>query len=807
MSNSSQVESKGWGVKPRILAWIIPIFLVTSSIVVIFNYMMAREFDRERIKDYVQQRRMDLIYLTSLPSLRMYLMNLKLGLAEEAAFIRDGVQLYHSNYLKNRQEPFDHILSLVSLEGEELLRVENGEIKAAQRDFLSSDHFTRFRQATLRVPPSLPEVKVNSHKNLAVTDVFPVFSEINDRIIGGMVFEYQVPVQEFMLLSRKVFLFNMLLGILSVSTALIIIYLALGFIISPLRQLTDATQKMLSGDLSKEIEVQGYGEVKTLSIAFEDLRSKLESRIGELGDNAKRLEAIIDSLPVATFIVDSNKKVIYWNKAIEELTGLPREAILGKGDLQYAEPFYGKRRPILIDLVLGGQGNDESGYLNLKKSRRDKIEASTWCPALKSGKRLLYGSASVLSDEKGTVFGAIESISDMTENYEMEQEKKELQAQLLHAQKLKAIGTLAGGVAHDFNNIIHAIQGYTDILLRQRSSGHPDYTKLLAISKSAKRASELTNQLLLFSRKAKSELRPMDLNLEIREVNGLLERIIPKMIEIELLLSDGLHPVEGDSLQIEQALVNLAINARDAMAGEGKITIETENVELDEKFCELHPGARVGSNVVVHFGDTGEGVEEEILSQMFEPFFTTKDVGEGTGLGLATVYGIMENHQGCIICTSEVGKGATFSLYFPASSRPPKVVLSEEHSDIDGGEETILLVDDDAVVRALGEDLLTAYGYMVIEAVDGEQGLELYKQKRDEIDLIILDMIMPGMGGERCLDKLLELNPEVKVIIASGYTHEEIPDGIMALENVNFIAKPYDVKQLFDLVSKVLERG
>lgn len=804
MNEPDRGGTKGWGVKPLILSWIIPIFLVTSVIAVIFNYLMAKENDEKRIADYVHQKRMDLVYLSRLPSLQMYLMNLKLGLLEEAAFLREGVQLYNVNYLKNQKNPFIHTLSLVAINGKELLRVENGKSIPSFQDFSSSGYIVKLRESEQGSEPPLPVVQSQKPEDVSVIDAYPVYSEINNRVIGGMIFKYQIPVQQLMKHSRRVFFFNIVLGILSTVTALVIIFIALGYIIRPLNQLTKATQKMLTGDLSREIEVQGYGETKTLAAAFEDLRMRLEGRIKELGDNARKLEAIIDSLPVATFILDKDRKVIYWNKAIEEMTGLSRQKVLGRGDLQYSEPFYGIRRPVLIDLLFETHKGIEEKYLNLKNPGKGKVEASAWCPALRGGERLLYGTASLLYDEEGEIYGAIESISDMTENYEMEEEKKQLQAQLLHAQKLKAIGTLAGGVAHDFNNIIHAIQGYTDIMLRQRTSDHPDYSKLMAIDKSAKRASELTSQLLLFSRKEKSELRPIDLNQEIRELYNLLQRIIPKMIDIELVLSDDLHHIDADPLQIEQAIVNLAINSRDAMLDGGKITIETENVYLDEKFCELNPGVTPGEQVVVRLSDTGHGMDGETLEHIFEPFYTTKDVGEGTGLGLAMVYGIVENHRGYITCSSELGKGSTFSIYLPASTQMPEVVESEDHGDIAGGSETILLVDDDNIVRSLGQDVLMSYGYKVLVAVDGEGGLEIYKQERERIDLVILDMIMPGMGGKKCLDELLKIDPDIKVIIASGYTHEKIKDEIMGLDNVSFISKPYDIEKLFDLVQQII---
>ncbi len=804
MNKPDRHKTFKWGLKPRILAWIIPIFLVASVVAVIFNYIMARSNDEKRVADYVHQRRMDLIYLTSLPSLRMYLMNLKLGLMEEAAFVKEDVQLYNMNYLKNQDPSYPHVLSLVSPEGKELLKIENGEIRQARQDFSTSPHFVMLLSSRYGKKLSLPEIKNNHPVNSRIVDVYPIFSELNNRIVGGVVYEYEIPYQRLMQHSQGVFLFNIFLMSLTTIAALSMIYFALASIIKPLNQLTRATQKMMTGDLSKKVVVEGSGETRTLAVTFEELRQQLGNHIRELRENSRKLEAIIDFLPVATFIIDNDKRVIFWNKAIEEMTGLPREEVIGKGDLKYAVPFYGVKRPILIDLVFETDEEVKGKYQNLKQADSGKIEATTWCPTLRGQNRFLFGTASALYDDEGKMFGAIESISDMTEHYEMEQEKKQLQAQLMHAQKLKAVGTLAGGVAHDFNNLIHAIQGYTEILLLNRTPESADYAKLTAIKKAVRRASELTSQLLIFSRKGTSKLQPMDLNQGVRDAYELLQRIIPKMIHIELNLSDDLGIVNADSLQLEQVIMNLAINARDAMPEGGRIIIETSNTNLDERFCGQNPGSKPGAYAKLRFSDTGQGMDEETLAHIFEPFFTTKETGKGTGLGLAMVYGIVKNHEGYIICSSEPGKGTRFEVYFHVSTHKQETIVIEESGSLEGGNETILLVDDDETVRALGEDVLTTFGYKVLLADTGEKGLEVFKEKEEWIDLIILDMIMPGMGGKKCLEELLKINPAVKVIVASGYSHEKLGQGIRESDNVTFLAKPYETKKMLDQVREAL---
>ncbi len=806
MNRPERYRTIEWGLKPRILVWIIPIFLVASVLAVIFNYLMAKGNDEKRVEDYVLKRRMDLIYLASLPSLHMYLMNLKLGLEEEAAFVKEDVQLFYLNYLKNQEPSFPHIFSLVSLNGEELLRIENGDIKPTHQGFSTSSYLAKIIASKHGENPSLPALRDQQLENSPIVDVFPIFSEINNKVVGGIVYEYQIPVQQLMKHSRGVFVFNILLSSISTFTALAMINFALGLIIRPLNQLTEAAQKMLTGDLSKKIKVQGHGETRALAAAFEDLRQRLENRIRELRDNSRKLEAIIDFLPLPTFIIDQDRKVIFWNIAMEEMTGLPREEVIGKGDLKYAEPFYGEKRPVLIDLVFETHEEVKEKYQNVKQSNTGKIEASAWCPTLRGQNRMLHGTAAGLYDDAGNMFGAIESISDMTEHYEMEQEKKQLQSQLMHAQKLKAIGTLAGGIAHDFNNLIHAIQGYTEILLLERRPD-ADYKKLKAIEKAVKRAGELTSQLLIFSRKAKSKLRPMDLNQELRETNNLLQRIIPKMTNIELHLEEDLKIVYADSLQLEQVIMNLAINARDAMPEGGRLIIETANTSLGESFCKQNPGSKPGKYVILRVADTGKGMDEETLVHIYEPFFTTKEVGKGTGLGLAMVYGIVKNHSGYITCSSELGKGTVFTIYLPVSTQVEETAEPEVSGSLEGGSETILLVDDDESIRTLGEDLLTTFGYTVLLAVDGEKGLELYQQKRQQIDLIVLDMIMPGMGGKKCLEELRKINPNVKVIVASGYSHDEFGKETMDSDNINFLTKPYQTKKVLDLVREALSKN
>ena len=396
--------------------------------------------------------------------------------------------------------------------------------------------------------------------------------------------------------------------------------------------------------------------------------------------------------------------------------------------------------------------------------------------------------------------------NDITELKLAAKEKKTLEAQLQGAQKMEAIGTLAGGIAHDFNNILQAIIGYTQIILMGKESGDPDHEKLEAIESSAQRASELTKRLLIFGRKVESQLRPVDLNQEVVQVSKMLERTIPKMINIELQMAENLKVISADPVQIEQIMMNMGVNARDAMPDGGELVFETKNVSLDNEYCKNHLGCSPGEYVLLNVSDTGHGMDKDLQEHIFEPFFTTKETGKGTGLGLAMVYGIVKSHGGYITCMSEPGEGTAFSIYFPIiESEIDSRVSKEAEAPIKGGTETILLVDDEESIRQLGEELLGSFGYAVLTAPDGESALELYEKENEHVDLVILDLSMPGMGGKRCLEKLVEMNPRVKVIIASGYSVNGPTKDAIDAGAKGFVGKPYEVRQMLQAIREVMD--
>jgi PAS domain S-box-containing protein len=407
-------------------------------------------------------------------------------------------------------------------------------------------------------------------------------------------------------------------------------------------------------------------------------------------------------------------------------------------------------------------------------------------------------TSTVRRDRNGRIIGYQGIIRDVTD-------WNRLQGQLLQAQKMEAIGTLAGGIAHDFNNLLQVVLGYTDLLLTQKKAGDPDRQKLEIIQHGARDGADLVSRILTFSRRVEAKTRPVDLNVEIRRVEKLIERTVPKMIDIKLALADDLRIIDADPAQIEQLLLNLAVNAQHAMPDGGDFGIETSNVSLQDEYLRKLFGAKPGEYVRLTVSDTGKGMAPDVQDHIFEPFFTTKPNGEGTGLGLAMVHGIVSQHGGHIVCYSEPGIGTSFKIYFPVSKTERDWELAETPEMPAFGNETILLVDDDDRIREMGRQMVEMGGYRVLLARSGEEALDIYAAHKGDIALVILDLIMPGMGGEKCLDGLLRIDPKVKVIIASGYSSTGTGVGKRLEAAKGSIRKPYDAKDLLGAIRKRLD--
>jgi signal transduction histidine kinase/ActR/RegA family two-component response regulator len=374
-------------------------------------------------------------------------------------------------------------------------------------------------------------------------------------------------------------------------------------------------------------------------------------------------------------------------------------------------------------------------------------------------------------------------------------ERLSLEAQLRQSQKMESVGQLAAGVAHDFNNMLTIIQGHAGMLMAKRKLPPDLRESVQAVYFAAERAAALTRQLLMFSRKNVMQPKPLDLREVVANVSKMLQRLLGEDIALELNAPSHISLVHGDMGMIEQVLMNLAVNARDAMPRGGKLTISTNAVEVKEAYAQIQPEARPGLFVCLRVDDTGCGMDAATMRRIFEPFFTTKEVGKGTGLGLATVYGIVKQHGGWIEVASEVGKGTTFNVFFPATGAPVVALqkeAAETVTEIPGGKETILVVEDEPVLRDLAQVILQDCGYQVLEAGTGSEALQVLNKHDGHVDLLLTDMVMPdGMSGMDLAQRLRDTHPDLKIIFASGYSMEELDTGFIRQGHAQFLQKPY----------------
>ncbi|OPL19072.1 MAG: hypothetical protein AVO35_12400 [Candidatus Aegiribacteria sp. MLS_C] len=410
----------------------------------------------------------------------------------------------------------------------------------------------------------------------------------------------------------------------------------------------------------------------------------------------------------------------------------------------------------------------------------------------------------LISEMAGDIAFALNSIADREARKRAEEEKEEIERQLMQSQKMEAVGRLAGGVAHDFNNILQVILGHSHILLENDSLCPEDSKNLIEINDGAQRAAELTKQLLLFSRRQVMEIKPVDFNTLVSRTLNMLRRLIGEDIRLEWLPGNNVGSIRADSGMIEQVLMNLCVNARDAMPKGGLLTIETMNVVIDSEYCASHAWARPGRFVLLTVTDTGQGIEKDIMEHIFEPFFTTKPEGEGTGIGLATVYGIVRQHDGMITAYSEPGKGSMFKLYFPLSEQKAVAVGARIEGRPEGGSETVLLAEDDEMVRQLAVMMLERVGYTVLTASDGEEAIEVFRAN-PSVDLLLLDVIMPKMSGNEVLQEIRTMDPDVKAVFTSGYTQNAIHTNFILHQGILLLQKPYTSDRLLRMVRQALD--
>ena len=493
------------------------------------------------------------------------------------------------------------------------------------------------------------------------------------------------------------------------------------------------------------------------------------------------LQNILDSSIDGITTTDLQGKIIYTSPRTEDILGYNQEAVISNK----AYSLYGNgiedAKKIMRELTVNGEIINHEMQLIRKDDTLIDINLS----------------ASLLRNEEGEIIGTLGIYRDITE-------KNRLEAQLAQAQRMEALGTLAGGIAHNFNNLLMGIQGNASLMLLETDPAHPNYQKLKTIEKSVQSGSRLTRQLLGYAREGRYEIKPISLNQLMKETSDTFS-MTKKEIRIHQEFAEDLFGVRADQGQIEQALLNLYVNATDAMPGGGDLFLKTINVKhKDIKKKPFKP--KPGNYVLLTVRDTGVGMDKETMKRIFEPFFTTKGLAKGTGLGLASTYGIIKAHGGYIDVDSEKGHGTAFYVYLPASKKRLEKPIKSTDQIIEG-RGTILLVDDEEIVLDASVNMLKKLGYTVLKAKGGREAVEIYKENKDKINMVLLDIIMPDMSGGQVYDRLKEINPDIKVLLSSGYNIEGQATEILERGCDGFIQKPFNMKELSRSIDEILNKG
>jgi two-component system cell cycle sensor histidine kinase/response regulator CckA len=544
-------------------------------------------------------------------------------------------------------------------------------------------------------------------------------------------------------------------------------------------------------DLEMRVQERTAQLVRTKeAMEFEIAESKRAE--DALRESEKRFRELYDNAPVGYHEYNLEGQITKVNQTDLEMLGYTAEEMIGRPIWTFNVGEEIAREQVLAKLA----GTLPPGR-NLERTYRRKD--GTTFPVLIEDRLIL--------DEKGHIQGIRCTIQDITERKRAEKELSNLQEQLRQSQKIEAIGQLAGGVAHDFNNLLTVIKGYAQLSLLDLKENNPVRENIQEIQKATQRATDLTRQLLAFSRRQILDPKVLDLNSLLRDTEKMLRRMIGEDIELITLLSEDLGRVKIDPSQIEQVIFNLAVNARDAMPSGGKLTIETANVTSDEHYAHTHIGMPPGHYVRLSVSDTGVGMSREVQEKAFDPFFTTKDKGKGTGLGLSTVHGIVTQSGGKVLVYSEPGHGTTFKIYFPTIEGELDAPNGKNETEsLPRGSETVLLVEDEPSVRDLAKRLLKQQGYRVLEAANGEEALRLVQEKTGEkIHLLLTDVVLPQMGGKELADQLRILRPGIKVLYTSGYTDYAIVHHGVLDSGTDFLQKPFSLKTLSQKVREVLD--
>ncbi|MBE9520747.1 MAG: response regulator [Proteobacteria bacterium] len=639
---------------------------------------------------------------------------------------------------------------------------------------------------------------------------------------------------------NRSYLFLAMTLALTFLVALIIARILTGLITKPIKELLTATSKITSGELGYQTDYQGSAEFKSLIATFNEMSGSLARKEKKIQDNLDKLSHLnLMTLPLHS-AQDTIIILNYLRSGINALLEVNHIGILlteeendhfllnffdSDDKEKEAVSFTLKKEDVLEvyqehngqSLLLNNTDNNSWPFSAFPETIKLNNLLFVWI----LNKNQVNGALIAVNKKEGAfieedlkIIGILaNNMSVALENIRLYKnlqhqmiELKKTQRQLIEAEKLTALGTLAGGVAHDFNNILCGMIGYVALLKRNHDPEGKDFKMLDTIEKAGFRAANLTKQLLTFSRQEALDHRPIIINQYIENVVGLLENTISKMITIRLQLTETLPPVLSDPAQLEQVVMNLSVNARDAMPNGGEIFIRTEKATVDEQFCEQYPEAKPGEYIKLTVSDQGEGIDQEILPRIFEPFFTTKELGKGTGLGLAMVYGIVKSHKGFCIVSSTPGKGSSFAVYLPVAG------MSEEeevpaHAADQIMKANILIVDDEELVASMLAEHLHNLGCQTFQASNGEEALEILAQHLDELDVVILDINMPVMDGKAAYEKMIDIKPELKVLVASGYTLNGQAEELLQKGAHGFIQKPYSLENIAAKIMQVLKQG
>ena len=523
-------------------------------------------------------------------------------------------------------------------------------------------------------------------------------------------------------------------------------------------------------------------------LLFQSLRYAVERHASEtaLRQSEQRYRQLAENIKEAFIVIElPTFKVLYLSHMWEEIWGRPVEHAYEDSSL-WLDAIHPDDRANVVD----GQRAIQGGESFTSVFRVVRPDGST---------RWARGRLFPVLNEKQEVYRMVGLIEDITEVRHTEE-------QLVQAQKMEAVGRLAGGIAHDFNNLLTVILGYSDFLAEDLGADHRSIASVNEIRTAAQSAERLTRQLLAFSRRQILQPQSLDLNDVLHRVDGLLRRVIGEDVALHMTLRTPLPRVNADPGQIEQVIMNLAVNARDAMPNGGRLTIETAAADLDEGYVARHTGAVVGPHVMVAVSDTGHGMDDATQKRLFEPFFTTKEAGKGTGLGLATAYGIVKQSQGSIWVYSEVGRGSTFKIYLPATSAGPSERRPERvPPGLLWGTETILVVEDQAEARSVIRETIHRRGYVVLEAANGAEALQISQNHVGPIHALVTDVVMPGMSGRRVAELLQSQRPNLRVIYMSGYTDDAIVHHGVLEEGISFVQKPFTAIGLLQKIREALD--